>query len=196
MATGSKAATLAPRSWQPVDQRDRRRIAHVVGIGLEGESEDRDLLALQTCRRAPRSTRSAIACLALVVDRDRGADDALVDPGRLGGLEQRQRVLGKAAPAIAGTGVEEFGADAVVEADSARDILDVGVDRLAQIGDFVDEADLDREEGIGGIFGQLGGAPAGEQDRRLVEEQRPVDLVQHLAGVLVLGADDDPVGDA
>ena len=120
----------------------------------------------------------------------------LLDPGLVGGLQQRQRVLGEAAAAIARPGVQELGPDAVVEADAARDVLDVGVDRLAQVGDLVDEADLDREEGVGGIFGQLGGPPAGEQDRRLVEEQRPVDFAQHLARLLVLGADDDPVGDA
>jgi hypothetical protein len=65
--------------------------------------------------------------------------------------------------------VQELGSDPVVEADAAGDVLDVGVDRLAQIGDLVDEADLDREEGVGRIFGELGGAPAGEQDRRAVE---------------------------
>ena len=76
--------------------------------------------------------------------------------------------------------MQELGADAVVEADAAGDVLDVGVDRFAQVRDLVDEADLDREKGIGRIFGQFGGAPAGDQDRRPVEEQRPVDLAQHL----------------
>ena len=90
--------------------------------------------------------------------------------------------------------MEELGADAIVEPDAARDVLDVGVDRLAQVGHLVDEADLRREEGVGGIFGQLGRAPAGEQHRRPVEEQRPVDFAQHLARLVVLGADHDPVG--
>ena len=92
--------------------------------------------------------------------------------------------------------MQEFGADAIVEADPARDVLDVGADRLAQVGHLVDEADLGREEGVGGIFGQLGRPPPGEQDRRLVEEQRPVDFAQYGARRFVLGADHDPVGDA
>ena len=54
--------------------------------------------------------------------------------------------------------MEKLGADAIVEADAAGDVLNVGVDRLAQVGDFVDEADLDRQEGVGGIFGQFRGA--------------------------------------
>ena len=65
---------------------------------------------------------------------------------------------------------------------------------LAQIGHLVDEGDLGREEGVGGVFDQLRGAAAGEQHRRLVEVERPVDFGHHVAGALVLGADDDAVG--
>jgi hypothetical protein len=39
-----------------------------------------------------------------------------------------------------------------VEPDAAGNVLNIGVDRLAQIGDLVDERDLRREEGVGGIF--------------------------------------------
>ena len=74
--------------------------------------------------------------------------------------------FGKAGAAIAGAGVQELRADAVVEADAARDLLHVGADLFAEIGDLVDEGDLGREERVGGVFDQLGGAPAGEQDRR------------------------------
>ena len=55
--------------------------------------------------------------------------------------------------------MQELGPDAIVEADAARDVLDVGIDRLAQVGDLVDEADLDRQEGVRGIFRQLGRPP-------------------------------------
>ena len=99
----------------------------------------------------------------------------------LRGLHQRQRVLGKARAAIARPGMQELRADAVVEADAARDLLHVGADLLAQIRDLVDEGDLDRQEGVGRIFDQLGRAPRGEQQRRLVEVERPVDLGHHLA---------------
>ena len=37
--------TLAPRSTSPLIERDRRRLAHVVGVRLEGEAEDADPLA-------------------------------------------------------------------------------------------------------------------------------------------------------
>ena len=46
------------------------------------------------------------------------------------GFHQRQRVLRKARAAIAGAGVQEFAADAVVEADAARDFLHIGAELL------------------------------------------------------------------
>jgi hypothetical protein len=67
-------------------------------------------------------------------------------------------------------------------------------DLLAQVGDLVDEGDLGGEEGVGGVLGQLGAAPRGEQDRCAVEEQRTVDFGQHLARPFVVGADNDAVG--
>ena len=91
--------------------------------------------------------------------------------------------------------MQEFRADAVVEPDAARDLLHVGADLLGQIGDLVDEGDLGREERVRGIFDQLGGAPLGEHQRRLVERQRPVDVAEHLAPALVRGADHDAVGE-
>ena len=64
---------------------------------------------------------------------------------------------------------------------------------LAQVRDLVDEGDLGGQEGVGGVFDQLGGAPRGEQQRRLVEVERAVELGHHVAGAGVLGADDDAV---
>ena len=55
--------------------------------------------------------------------------------------------------------MQELRADAVVEADAARDLLHVGADLLAQIGDLVDEGDLGGEKRVGGVFGQLRRAP-------------------------------------
>ena len=52
--------------------------------------------------------------------------------------------------------MQELPADAAVEADAAGDVLHVGADRLAEIGHLVDEGDLGREEGVGGVLDQLG----------------------------------------
>ena len=90
--------------------------------------------------------------------------------------------------------MEEFAADPVVEPDAARDLLDIAADLFAQIGDFVDEGDLGRQEGVGGVFDQFGGAPAGVEDRRLVEIERPIEIRHHLFGALVRRPHDDAVG--
>ncbi len=48
--------------------------------------------------------------------------------------------------------MQEFRPDAIVHADAARHVLDIGADFLAEIGHFVDEGDLGREKGVGGVF--------------------------------------------
>ena len=60
--------------------------------------------------------------------------------------------------------MQEFAADAVVEADAAGNLLDVAADLLAQIGDLVDEGDLGGEERVRSIFDEFGGAPGGEEN--------------------------------
>ena len=56
--------------------------------------------------------------------------------------------------------MKELAADAAVEADALSDVLNVGADLLAQIGDLVDEGDLGGEEGVGRVFDQFGGLDA------------------------------------
>ena len=90
--------------------------------------------------------------------------------------------------------MEELGADAVVHPDPARDVLHVCADLLAQVGDLVDEGDLRREEGVGGVLDQLARPTTDEQDRRFVEEQRAIDFAHHVTPEIVLGPDHDPVG--
>src|SRR4030081_2509423 len=102
--------------------------------------------------------------------------------------------FGKQEPPKASPGMKKLRADAVVEADAARDLLHIGADALAEVGDLVDEGDLGGEERIGGIFDELRGAAAGVEDRRLVEVERAVDLGRDLHGAFVIGADDDAVG--
>src|SRR3546814_7761414 len=73
------------------------------------------------------------------------------------------------------SGVQELAADAPVEADAAGDVVHVGADLLAEIGDLVDKGDLGGEEGVAGVLGQLGGLQAGEENRRFDQVERPVE---------------------
>ena len=101
----------------------------------------------------------AIARLRAVVDRDRRLDQPQRAAVVLRGLGQRERVLREARAAIAGPGMQELRADALVEPDALRDLLHVGAGLLAEIGDLVDEGDLHRQERVGRILDQLGRTP-------------------------------------
>ena len=90
--------------------------------------------------------------------------------------------------------MEELAADAAVEADAARHVVHVGADLLAQIGHFVDERDLHRQERVGGILGQFRRLDAGEHDRRLDQIQRAVQPAHHLPRAFGLGADHHAIG--
>ena len=49
------------------------------------------------------------------------------------------------------------------------------------------------EKSVGSIFDQFGGTTSGEEDRRFVDEQRPVELPHHAPSPLVVGADYDAI---
>jgi hypothetical protein len=90
--------------------------------------------------------------------------------------------------------MEKLRANAVIEADAARDILHIGADALAEIGDFVDEGDLRRQKRIGRVFRQFRAAAAGEQERRAVQIERAINLLHDRLCAFVVKADDDAVG--
>ena len=89
--------------------------------------------------------------------------------------------------------MQEFRADPPVEPDTARDLVNVGADLLAQVRNLVDEGDLGRQEGVGGILDQFGCFPAREKDRGLDQVQGPVQFAHHVARARAAGADHDPV---
>ncbi len=115
--------------------------------------------------------RLRLSLMAIVVFNQ--TDRAIVI---LRGLGQRQRILRKARAAIAGSRMQELGADPAIEADAARHVLNIRPDLFAQIGHLVDEGNLHRKKRVGSIFDQFGGASRGKKKRRLVEVERTVDL--------------------
>ena len=157
------------------------RPSTAIGAAADAAAAGRDHLA----RHGP---------LALVVDGRNRLQDAAGRAEIVRRLHQRGEVLGKARAAEARPGVQELAPDPVVEADAARHLLHVGAGPLAQVRHLVDEGDLGRQEGVGRVLDELRRAPAGEQQRRLVEIQRAVDVGHDLARALVVGADDDAVG--
>ena len=172
---------------------ERWRVAHVVRLRLEGEAEDRDRLAADGAAGGGDDA-GGHAGLARVVHRDHRFDEARRGTVVLRDAHHRQRVLGEAGAAEARARVEEFAADAAVQPDAAGDVVHVRPCPLTHVGHFVDEGDFHGEEGVGGVFYQLGGFQIGKEDRRLDEIERAVELAKHLAGAVALHADDDAVG--
>jgi len=68
----------------------------------------------------------------------------------------------------------------------ARHHLDVGADRLADLGDLVDEGDLGGEEGVGGELDHLGAGEIGADDR---SAERLRDARERGAGPVLIGTD-------
>ena len=81
-------------------------------------------------------------------------------PASRGAALQRLHVLREARAAEAGAGIEELVADARVGADAAAHLLDVGAERLGEVGELVHERDARREHRVGGVLGELGRAHA------------------------------------
>ncbi len=191
------------------DEFDGGRFADVVGLALEGEAEDAEPLAAQGPEGGAHLAEEAL--LLLGVDLLDFGEEAEVDAELLGDGAEGGDVLGEAGAAVADAGAEESGADAAVEAHAAGDLFDVGVGGFAEVGDGVDEGDLEREKGVGGVLDDLGALGGGEQKGRRVATlqtpgmasgrlvvfaagERGVDGVEDGGGAFVVGADDDAVG--
>ena len=106
-------------------------------------------------------------------------------------MDQRFHVLGEARSAIARAGVDERVADARVGADAASYVVDVDAEPITQVGDFVDEADLGREQRVGRVLGELGFASAHRQHTVAVHVEWAIQLQHDLLGCRRIGADDD-----
>ena len=70
--------------------------------------------------------------------------------------------------------MEKFAANTAVHANGLGQIAHVGAHCFANIGYFVDIADLDCKKGIGGILGQLRGFDAGTHDGRVTQKKQHV----------------------
>jgi hypothetical protein len=70
----------------------------------------------------------------------------------------------------------------------------VAADAVAEVRDLVDEGNLGREEGVGGVLRQLRRFERGDDDGRLDEVERAVEVAHDGDGRLVAAADDDAVG--
>jgi len=103
----------------------------------------------------------------LVVGGDGTFQEREVVARLLGDVDEGPGVLREAAAAPARTGLEVFEADAAVVAEAEDHIPHVGTHRFAQAGDGVHEAQLGRQEGVGGVLDRLRGGRVGDEQRCL-----------------------------
>ena len=84
-----------------------------------------------------------------------------------GNLDEGAQVLGEAGTAKAKAGIEEPGPNAGVEAHAPGHFLNIRPGRFAHHGEGVGVADLEREEGIGGVLDEFRRIGVGDDERCL-----------------------------
>ena len=148
---------------QVLDEDQRRRLAHVIGTGFEGQPPYGDLATVKVAAKMFEQALGQVVFL-LLIDRLHRGQNSQARARLLGGVEHCAQILGKAASPEPRPGVEELVADARVRAKSLAHQLDVGTHCIAQACQLVHERDARRQHGIGGILGQLGRAAIHHQD--------------------------------
>ncbi len=174
---------------------ERRRVAHVVGVGLERHAQHGDPLAVD--RTAERRDGEVDDALALAhVDRVHLAEERerVAAPELLGARGERADVLRQAAAAEADAGVQEAAADAGVVSDGVGEGRDVGTGRVGDLRHRVDEADLRGEERVRRRLHELGGGVVGDDAGGSRLDGRAIDAIEHGCRVLVCDPVHQPVG--
>jgi hypothetical protein len=184
-------ADLRAGLLEAADQRDRRGVAHVVGLRLEREAEEGDRLAADVADRLLHFDDHPF--FDVVVHAEDRFDDLEVVAVALGDVGDGGGVLREAGAAEAGAGLEELRTDARVEADAAGDVLHVGAELLTEDGDLVDERDLRGQEAVRRVLDQLGRLDVRDDEGDLQRVERRVDLLHQLDRFVVGGADDHAV---
>ena len=152
--------------------------------GLNESPHTASAAPAQVARRSGRMTFSNSARFCAALTSSTAPQDARRDVARLRHRDQRLDVLRKARAAVADAGEQKRRADAAVEADAAAHVLDVAAERLAQVGELVDQRDARRQHGVGGVLGHLGALRAHEQDRVAGADEGLVELLHDGAGAL------------
>ena len=180
---------------QQINEHQRSRFAHVVGLGLEGETPHGDGLALEICfaTEALREFVEQHRLLVFVHFFD-SLQDAHLVAVLFGGLDEGLHVLGEAASAVTAARVEELRADAGVAADALADHVHVGADEFAEVRDVVHEADAGREHGVRGVLDHLGARDVRENHAEVIQHHRAVEAGHEFLGLFAFHADDDAVG--
>ncbi len=111
----------------------------------------------------------------------------------LGGADKRQRVFREAGATIARARIEKSFPDARIEANPFGYALNIRAHNFAQFGHFIDVGEFERQERIGGIFGQFAGAAIDIEGGEPFLLKRRVYLGHDGLCLIMLHPDDNPV---
>jgi hypothetical protein len=186
-----------------------RRFADIVGAAFEGQAEDADFLATE----GPQSGADFLeeAAFLFLVDLLDFLEEREVDAELVGDVAECGDVFRETGAAVAYACAQELGTDAAIHAHAAGHFFNVGADRLADVGDDVDEGNFGGEKRVRCVLDDLGRFGRGEQDGRCVAfavrsgdsigrlvifagREGLVNGLQQIAGAIGVGSDDDAVG--
>ncbi len=110
------------------------------------------------------------------------------------GVKQGTHVLGKTGTAVAAAGVDEVVADTRVRSDAPANQLDVSPEVLSEVGDFVHERDLCRQQRVRGILGELRRADVHDDKPLVLALKRRIETTHHRHRTRIVGTDHDAIG--
>src|SRR6056297_378314 len=192
-------AKMSARGGQVADDGDGRALAHVVGVGFEGQAEHGQGHAAQVGVGRGGGSGKGVAdffghdVLLAFIAVNGLLYQVHAGPGGFTDLGQGFGVLWKAGAAVSGAGVQELGADTPVPAHSPGYVLYVGTDLFAEVGYLVDKGDFHGQKGVGRVFDHFGGFDVGFDKGGFVQVQHAVDLPHNIAGLFAFGPDHDAV---
>ena len=143
-----------------MDDLDALGLAHVVGVGLEGQTQHGHHLVVERAEGLADAFHEVRGALAIDIRHRPQELEIVAELARRVG--ERVDVLGEARAAVAEAGLQEGAPDARVEPHALHDLGHVRSRRLTDVGDGVDEGDLGGEEGVRGVLDDLGGGEIGD----------------------------------
>ena len=184
---------MATGFQEMLDGHEGSGLAHIVGLGFEGQPPNGNGLALQ------------VACVILVelseenglllfVDIFNGFQDTHAVAVLFSRLDEGFDVFRETRTAIAATGIEELRTDAGIAADALTHHVDIRSNEFAEIGNVVHERNARGEHGIGRIFDHLRRRDVREDHAEVVEHEGRIEARHQIACPLALNADNNAVG--
>src|SRR5690242_5204436 len=89
--------------------------------------------------------------------------------------------------------MQKLTADAFVHADRARNVVDVAANLIAQVRDLVDERNLRREKGVGGVLRELSSFERSYDKRRFDQVEGTIEVLHDRDRLFIAAANHDAI---